>query len=124
MGTAYIWFRSRYTGMHAMLEGAVHGVAAAVCGKNIGMQLIRGGIAAGELGTYQLTFPIDGRCKADSREVARIRQSHSYTPSPELFSTLFPFHFILDKACRLKQVRGFRGQVWKGNHCDEDKLIN
>ena len=106
MGTAYLRFRSRYTGLHAMLEGAVHGVAAAVCGRNIGMQLIRGGIAAGELGIYQLTFPLDGKGKADSRELAHIKASQSYSPSPELFSSLFPFHFILDEACRLKQVGG------------------
>ena len=50
MGVAYLEFRSAYNGTHAMVEGAVRGVAAALCESDISMQLLRGGSSAGETG--------------------------------------------------------------------------
>ena len=56
MGVAYLEFCSAYTGMHAMMEGAVRGVAAAVCESDISMQLLRGGSSSGETGVRKRAF--------------------------------------------------------------------
>ncbi len=37
---------------------------------------------------------------------------HRYSPSPDLFFKIIPFHFVIDSACRIVQVR--RGACYTG----------
>ena len=50
---------------------------------------------------YQVTFPLPD---PPSTSGGNRPAASSYAPSPDLFSSLFPFHFIIDRDCRLQQV--------------------
>ena len=57
---------------------------------------------------YRLTLPRQelGTFLAAREQLRAAASACTYAPSPSLFYRTFPFHFILDKGCRLIQVWG------------------
>ena len=72
-----------------------------------------GGVIGGSGGdshleVYRLTLPRQelGAFLAARERLRAAASTCTYAPSPSLFYRTFPFHFILDRGCRLIQVCG------------------
>ncbi len=53
---------------------------------------------------YCLTYPPDSRCFLGDDQLQGSLPCRIYAPSPSLFYRMFPFHFVMDRDCRLLQV--------------------
>lgn len=89
------------------MEGTITALARVFFKVEIRLELIKGrqdGSCDHEV--YLLSFPrqeLGGF--AEARERLLLQSRHClYAPTPDLFYQMFPFHFILDRECRLLQV--------------------
>lgn len=107
--SAVLHYHSIRRGLQYIMEGTIQGMARVFFDIEIGLELLRGrddGSCDHEV--YLLTFPRQELAlKAFFETKAALLSAASattYTPTPALFYRLFPFHFILDKNCKLLQV--------------------
>ena len=115
--SAVLHYRSVRQGLQYIMEGTVQAVARVFFGFEIGLTLLRGREAGDcDHEVYLLTFPRQELGFIEARERLSAKAALSaYAPSAPLFYRMFPFHFILDRECRLMQVgRGERvwGSLW------------
>ena len=112
--SAELHYRSVRRGLQFIMEGTIQAVARVFFDIEIGLQLVRGrddGTCDHEV--YLLSFPrqelggfSDAKLKLQDEARACV-----FDPGPDLFYRMFPFHFVLDKECQLKQVRGCGGPL-------------
>ena len=119
--SAELHYRSVRQGLQYIMEGTVQAVARVFFGFEIGLTLLRGREAGDcDHEVYLLTFPRQEVCFTEARQQLHLRATRSaYAPSPTLFYRMFPFHFILDRDCRLLQAGrpgGWQGERQEG-HC-------
>ena len=107
--SAVLHYHSIRRGLQYIMEGTIQGMARVFFDIEVGLELLRGrddGSCDHEV--YLLTFPkqeITLKGFFERKEnLLSAASATTYTPTPALFYRLFPFHFILDKDCKLLQV--------------------